>query len=104
MIITQFTFRWLGAWWLGWIILGTFLFGFAFFMLMFPKELPRAAVRRKVALERKKRGLKSLEGDAPTDEIPASVNDMLVTFKRLLKNVTFMLNNAASIFYYFGIY
>ncbi|CAO1324723.1 unnamed protein product [Diamesa tonsa] len=94
--------RWLGAWWLGWIILGTFLFGFAFFMMMFPKELPRAAVRRKVALERKKRGLKSLEGDAPTDEIPASVNDMFITFKRLLKNVTFMLNNAASIFYYFG--
>ena len=61
-------------------------------------------IDRKVALERKKRGMKSLEGEAPTDEIPASVNDMLITFKRLLKNVTFMLNNAASIFYYFGNY
>jgi hypothetical protein len=31
----------LGAWWLGWLILACALFGFAFFMCLFPKELPR---------------------------------------------------------------
>lgn len=72
---------------------------------MFPKELPRAAVRKRIASERRKRGMKSLEiGDdkQDQDEVPASFSDMIVTFKRLLFNVIFMLNNLASIFYYFG--
>jgi MFS family permease len=101
--ITNSDPRWLGAWWLGWLVLAGTLFGFAFVMCMFPKELPRAAVRRRIASERRKRGMKSLDNEtAESDEIPASLSDMLVTFKRLLKNIIFMLNNLASIFYYFG--
>jgi hypothetical protein len=92
----------LGAWWLGWVILAVSLFGFAFVMCMFPKQLPRAAVRKRIASERRKRGMKSLEKETDHDEIPASFSDMMVTFKRLFLNVTFMLNNLASIFYYFG--
>lgn len=95
--------RWLGAWWLGWLVLACCLFGFAFFMCMFPKELPRAALRRRIASERRKRGMKTIDGNnEDQDEIPASFNDMIITFKRLLKNATFMLNNIAAIFYYFG--
>lgn len=94
--------RWLGAWWMGWLILAASLFGFAFVMCMFPKQLPRAALRKRIASERRKRGMKSLEPAAEIDEVPASFSDMLVTFKRLLKNIIFMLNNLASIFYYFG--
>jgi MFS family permease len=95
--------RWLGAWWLGWLILGVTLFAFSFIMCMFPKELPRSAVRKRIASERRKRGLKSLEAQKEhEDEIPASFSDMIVTFKRLLGNTVFMLNNLASIFYYFG--
>lgn len=88
---------------MGWLILAVSLFGFAFIMCMFPKQLPRSAVRKRIASERRKRGMKSIEqDDKEEDEIPASISDMLVTFKRLLKNVIFMLNNLASIFYYFG--
>lgn len=95
--------RWLGAWWMGWLILAVSLFGFAFIMCMFPKQLPRAAVRKRIASERRKRGMKSIEpDDKDEDEVPASFKDMMVTFKRLLGNVIFMLNNLASIFYYFG--
>lgn len=94
--------RWLGAWWLGWLILAVSLLGFSLAMCMFPKELPRAAVRRRIASERRKRGMKSIEAEKEPDEIPASFSDMLVTFKRLVLNVIFMLNNCASIFYYFG--
>lgn len=97
--------RWLGAWWLGWLILAVSLFGFAFVMCMFPKQLPRAAVRKRIASERRKRGMKSVDKETKEvdpDEIPASLSDMLITFKRLLVNVIFMLNNLASIFYYFG--
>lgn len=32
--------RWLGAWWLGWILLGTVMFLFAGFIGLFPKHLP----------------------------------------------------------------
>lgn len=88
---------------MGWLILAVSLFGFAFIMCMFPKHLPRAAVRKRIASERRKRGMKSIEPEEKEeDEIPASFSDMMVTFKRLLKNVIFMLNNLASIFYYFG--
>lgn len=33
--------RWLGAWWLGWILLGALMFIFAAFIGMFPKNLPK---------------------------------------------------------------
>lgn len=61
-------------------------------------------MRRRIASERRKRGMKTIDGNNKDieNEIPASLNDMLVTFKRLLKNATFMLNNIAAIFYYFG--
>lgn len=38
--------RWLGAWWLGWIILGCIIFVFASLLALFPKQLPRAAARK----------------------------------------------------------
>jgi hypothetical protein len=37
--------RWVGAWWLGWLILGIAMLVIAVFIGMFPKALPR---RRKV--------------------------------------------------------
>lgn len=40
--------RWLGAWWIGWLVLGTLLIIFASMMAMFPKTLPRAAVRKRI--------------------------------------------------------
>lgn len=83
------------------MILAVSLFGFAFIMIMFPKELPRASLRKRIAAEKKKRGMKNDEEDI-NEEVPASLKDMLVTFKRLLMNATFMLNNIAAVFYYFG--
>lgn len=101
--ITNTDPRWLGAWWLGWLILGACLFSFAFILSMFPKELPRSAVRKRIAHERKRLGMESLEKEkAQADEIPASISDMFVTFTRLIKNKTFMLINLASIFGCFG--
>lgn len=69
-------------------------------MLLFPKELPRAHVRRLISDERKRRDLKTTEEDL--EEKPASFKDMFVTFKRLLKNKTYMVNNVGSCFYFFG--
>ncbi|XP_026294065.1 solute carrier organic anion transporter family member 74D-like [Frankliniella occidentalis] len=89
--------RWLGAWWLGWIILAALLFLFASVLGLFPKMLPRAAARRAAAKE-----LKEKEGGVAEEHSSASLKDMLLTFKRLMQNPTLMCNNAASVFYFFG--
>lgn len=36
--------RWLGAWWFGWIILGTLMILFSGLIGLFPKELPKKSL------------------------------------------------------------
>ncbi|KAK9758932.1 Kazal-type serine protease inhibitor domain [Popillia japonica] len=88
--------RWLGAWWLGWIILGGIIFIFASLLALFPKQLPRAAARR---FQRQISQASTLKQET---EIPRSFKDMIKTFKRLTGNATLMLNNFAAIFYFLG--
>ncbi|XP_014214471.1 solute carrier organic anion transporter family member 2A1-like [Copidosoma floridanum] len=101
--ITMHDPRWLGAWWLGWIILAILLFVFASVVALFPKTLPRAAARKVLAQERNK-SASNLKAAAnqQEQELPASVGDMLRTFKRLLTNTTLMCNNLAAVFYLMG--
>lgn len=92
-------FRWLGAWWLGWIILAVLLFIFASILALFPKTLPRAAARKQVL---RNKSAASLKDKATEPEMPASFGDMLNTFKRLMTNVILMCNNIAAVFYFMG--
>lgn len=64
---------------------------------MFPKTLPKAAARKQLELERQPVG--TVQPDEPDKP---SFQDMLITFKRLLRNPTLMFNNLASVFYFFG--
>ncbi|KAJ8669937.1 hypothetical protein QAD02_001196 [Eretmocerus hayati] len=92
--------RWLGAWWLGWIILAILLFIFASILALFPKTLPRAAARK---ILRNKSGTSLKAKSEPEEpELPASIGDMFRTFRRLMTNVTLMFNNLASVFYFMG--
>lgn len=59
--------RWLGAWWLGWTILAALLFLFASFLALFPKELPRAHMRKKLKIQ-----LSEEKGEETQTERPAS--------------------------------
>ncbi|XP_008217820.1 solute carrier organic anion transporter family member 74D [Nasonia vitripennis] len=93
--------RWLGAWWLGWIILAILLFIFASILALFPKTLPRAAARKALALERNKSSA-SIKDQEQEPELPASLGDMMRTFRRLLTNTTLMCNNLAAVFYFMG--
>ncbi|CRL05057.1 CLUMA_CG018209, isoform A, partial [Clunio marinus] len=95
--------RWLGAWWLGWLIFAFILCLFSFTVAMLPKELPRAAVRKRIEKEKVKRGLKMIDTNAVTDDTKASIPDMIVTYKRLFRNKVFMLMNIAGIFHLFGL-
>uniref|UniRef100_A0A1A9UYM4 Solute carrier organic anion transporter family member n=1 Tax=Glossina austeni TaxID=7395 RepID=A0A1A9UYM4_GLOAU len=107
--------RWLGAWWMGWLIIGGMILVSGIFLTMFPKQLPRAKVRRMIEAERRKQReimknksqkdkeklTNCLEEEKPA-EAKASFKDMLATFKRLTTNKTLMYNNFSSVFYLFG--
>ncbi|XP_030386446.1 solute carrier organic anion transporter family member 74D isoform X2 [Scaptodrosophila lebanonensis] len=84
--------RWLGAWWLGWLILAVVLLISALTIFMFPKELPKARMRR----------LKP-DQDSSTKELqPLSLADLMKSVHRLLANKVFLYNTLASILYLFG--
>lgn len=101
-VITNKDPRWLGAWYFGWIFIACVLVTFSVLMALFPKELPRSALRKRIALEKEMR--KNVNNQIVTEKVEdeTSIRDFFVTFKRLLKNKLFMLNNFASIFYVFG--
>ncbi|KAH1029940.1 hypothetical protein HUJ05_003086 [Dendroctonus ponderosae] len=91
--------RWLGAWWLGWIILALILFIFASLLAFFPKTLPRAAIRKEIKRQASRISNKPMEAEPET--LP-SFKDMIKTFRRLAANRTLMLNNFAAVFYFLG--
>lgn len=66
--------RWLGAWWLGWIILGFVLFVFSTLLALFPKTLPRAAVRKELL---KRQASKVSTVSVPEPDIPTSFKGKL---------------------------
>lgn len=107
-VITNKDPRWVGAWYFGWVVIAIVLFSFSIVMALFPKQLPRAAVRRKIAAEKDRRKFlgKPEEAKAAAEAQPVaeetSLRDLVVTFKRILTNKLFMLNNFAGIFYIFG--
>lgn len=57
-------------------------------------------MRRRIEIEKMKRG--EILDEKQPEELPASIKDMMITFKRLLSNRVLMLNNIAAIFYFFG--
>ncbi|XP_055535249.1 solute carrier organic anion transporter family member 1C1-like isoform X2 [Wyeomyia smithii] len=93
-VITNEDPRWLGAWWIGWIVMGFAVAPIGLFIALFPRELPKTAARRKSALK--------LMQVKVEDQPPASVKDMIEALKRITKNTVLMLNNIGSAFYIFG--
>lgn len=102
-VITNKDPRWIGAWYFGWVFIALVLSSFSVIMALFPKELPRAAVRRRIATEKERRKNASKLDLAEKDVEPeTSLKDFFLTFKRLLKNKLYMYNNLAGTFYVFG--
>lgn len=91
--ITNSDPRWIGAWWPGYIIFACAAFLLVPIVAMFPKVLPRAAMRKKKEAET----LMVQQVDEAS-----SFKDLWETIKRLLKNKTYFCNTMAAIFYVFG--
>lgn len=103
-VITNKDPRWLGAWYMGWILIAGALLVFSVLMFLFPKELPRAAVRRRIAAEKERR-LLVVNPDAKIEikqEEEASLRDFAATFKRLITNKIYVYNTLSTIFTIFG--
>nr|XP_016930701.1 solute carrier organic anion transporter family member 74D [Drosophila suzukii] len=86
--------RWMGAWWLGWLVLAAMMLIAAFLLFMFPRELPSSRKRRLQLKQYERR--QSL----PIKE--RSFSDMMKTVRRLSKNKVYVYNTSASILYFFG--
>ncbi|XP_055644235.1 solute carrier organic anion transporter family member 74D isoform X2 [Toxorhynchites rutilus septentrionalis] len=119
--------RWLGAWWLGWIILGIAMLIFAALIGLFPKELPSNKVENKrpssnmpvvllndaEAFGKEKNPLSKIShnnnaitsnGENTTEslvEFP-KLKDFPTALMRLLKNKLLMCNIISGIFYILG--
>ncbi|KAJ8669939.1 hypothetical protein QAD02_001198 [Eretmocerus hayati] len=96
--------RWLGAWWLGWVILGTSMAVIAVLLAMFPRELQKSkkSSKKQILIESEmplKKDIveKKIEKSVP-QEMP-SLKDFPKMSKRILKNKLLMFNIASGIFY-----
>ncbi|KAH8258139.1 hypothetical protein KR038_006469 [Drosophila bunnanda] len=89
-VITPEDPRWMGAWWLGWFPMILILLISAFLVGIFPKETPKARVRRLKAEDRE-------AVDASMED--PSFRDMLDSLKRLASNKFYVYYAIGSIFY-----
>ncbi|XP_005176679.1 solute carrier organic anion transporter family member 74D [Musca domestica] len=99
-IINMRDSRWLGAWWMGWLITAGLLFFFGLFMFMFPKELPMTAARRKAQNLRAKE--ENMGVSVEQIQRKTSFMDMLKTFKLFYKSKIIRCNILSNTFYFFG--
>jgi sodium-independent organic anion transporter len=121
-LITNKDPRWLGAWWLGWIVLGSTMLLFSIVIALFPRRLPRP-------VHSGKRSLPTLDSSAkqrpneeqpltknmlsdfmPVDPVPHAPGASAITvegfktvLKKLLMNKLLMANIFAGVFYILGV-
>ena len=123
-IITSNDPRWMGAWWLGWIVLGVAMILFAFLVGLFPRNMPKSKKDQQAgwaAIEgnslydeegkealmtevnsNKKTAFAEMEREEPPAKVKAKMKDFPRALKRLLKNKLLMFNIFSGIFYILG--
>uniref|UniRef100_A0A1B6C2D4 Solute carrier organic anion transporter family member n=1 Tax=Clastoptera arizonana TaxID=38151 RepID=A0A1B6C2D4_9HEMI len=118
--------RWLGAWWLGWLLLGSIMLLFSLFIAMFPKKLPPSKTKVDVevnsnvkengsnkdkdaisktisenSVHRNTASLEKFQLVEDNERIP-SLKEFPAALKRLLKNKLLISNILSSVFYILG--
>lgn len=113
-VITKKDPRWLGAWWLGWIILGVTMGMFAILIAMFPRDLPPSEdktpkqdgeIPLKLDLVLQQKPPIQMEPTKPipleTEYIP-TIREFPKAMKRILTNWLITCNNISAVFYILG--
>ncbi|CAL1679963.1 unnamed protein product [Lasius platythorax] len=113
-VITKKDPRWLGAWWLGWIILGVTMGMFAILIAMFPRNLPTSKdtpkqdgeIPLKLDLTLQQKPPIQMEPMKPipleTDEYIPTIREFPKAMKRILTNWLLTCNNISAVFYILG--
>lgn len=105
--------RWLGAWWLGWVVLGSLMAVTSVTIAMFPRELPRAVLKRRLKNNMKgsqaslaRMGSASTglvaTAEATNENALPKFSELPGAVKALLSNKVNLFNNFAAIFYLFS--
>lgn len=110
--------RWLGAWWIGWMFLGSFLLLFSGLLGIFPKtlpkkpkpfhsEVPRVLRVDEICEDNESHLTKCYASNATLDKaVPETkfpeLKDFPKALMRLLKNKLLMFNNISAVFYILG--
>ncbi|XP_015609207.1 solute carrier organic anion transporter family member 5A1 [Cephus cinctus] len=113
-VITKKDPRWLGAWWLGWIILGVTMAMFAVLIAMFPRDLSKPKVTQKIDGEiplkndlvpMEKAGIQQPEVIFPEtveEQYVPTMREFPTAIKRILTNKLLTCNNLSGVFYVLG--
>lgn len=121
-VITPEDPRWIGAWWIGMIVLGVLCTITALLISLFPKRMPRyvAKIEYQNLMENgkgKRRETEDMIKEIPDltaavddyaevapeeSAIPTSLGDLWQTTLRIIRNKIFMLNLIGIIFYFYG--
>lgn len=116
--------RWMGAWWLGWIILGIAMILFAVLVGLFPRDLPKRKSKKEEILdkpvlengqydegsealmteEKKKMNgdFQQMEEEPPVVKIKPKMKDFPAALRRLITNKLLMFNIFSAVFYILG--
>ncbi|XP_055326118.1 solute carrier organic anion transporter family member 74D-like [Sitodiplosis mosellana] len=96
--------RWLGAWWLGWILLGVLMFIFAGLIGLFPKHLPKKkqSIEHEIDDEKCDQKVETVEKRSTKERKDGELKDFPKALMRLLTNKVLIFNNMSSIFYILG--
>ncbi|XP_012523943.1 solute carrier organic anion transporter family member 74D [Monomorium pharaonis] len=112
--------RWLGAWWLGWIILGFIMGVFAILIALFPRELPKSKdtskqtpkqdgeIPLKLDLVLQQKPPIQMDRTSSANPIPLeteyipTIREFPKAMKRLLTNWLLTCNNLSGVFYVLG--
>ncbi|KAL0274770.1 UNVERIFIED_CONTAM: hypothetical protein PYX00_002818 [Menopon gallinae] len=106
--------RWIGAWWLGWIILGSIMTIFSLLLALFPRKLRKAEVAEDPEKTNKSVcELKQIEHKIVTPVVPeqkiepvkneVGLKDFKKAMKRVLSNPLLLANNFCAVFYILGV-
>lgn len=114
-LITSHDPRWIGAWWIGMLVLGVLCTLTAFLISLFPKRMPRYVAKLEFQKLQERNGkepeekvklcedkLKDVDHEESVRVVKSSWADFGRTMLRILKNKIFMLNLFGTVLYFFG--
>ncbi|WAR16347.1 SO1C1-like protein, partial [Mya arenaria] len=95
--------RWIGAWWLGFLVFGGFSLLFSIPIMCFPRYLKSHKRRGDLHTIAKEKALQKLEKNSTREAIVKEVKEFLAAVLRLLKNPTYLVLTLSTVVNLMGV-